>query len=649
MSMSKKIFSVIILLSAVTIIIAGVALYGLKQIGDSSRLLLLTANRTNSLNRINQINWERCADTLRIITTTDSSVITEIVNGGYENTEVDMAAEIKTYESNIPPDADTLLKSRPAEIAKLWDALVSTSDEVASIASINSNVQALAMIENECTPLRVQEEVLFSTTLAGVEGIERISVPLQSIPADVRELVLTTNAARGQEIAKEIGDKAKRIDDAMPAVGRNAANKNAWTQLEETWTKHKAVVARITPLALQNSNDQALRLFSTKVDAAQAELSTYLSETRDVARTLQAKLTAESDTLARTVNLLTIIISVVGIVVSGALSYFIISGIVRRLNIITTGLGEASDQVATAADAISESSRGLAEGATEQAASLEETSSALEEMASMTRQNADNTTRTSTTTGQTVTLISEGAKAVDNMTSAMAEITDSAEKIGNIIKTIEEIAFQTNLLALNAAVEAARAGEAGKGFAVVADEVRNLAQRSAQAARDTSSLIEGTVVRVKRGAEIAAELDASFKEIDEGARQVGTLIGEITSATNEQAQGVDQVNTAVAQMDKVTQSNAASSEQCASAANELSAQAESMKNAVSNLVSLVAGGKGNGRSVIDVPPRKKNGGRKPQAEAGKASKQRQLSAPASAAQRVIAPGDVIPLEEGDDF
>ncbi|MCL2001328.1 MAG: methyl-accepting chemotaxis protein [Planctomycetes bacterium] len=282
-------------------------------------------------------------------------------------------------------------------------------------------------------------------------------------------------------------------------------------------------------------------------------------------------------------------VSLFAVLAGLALAAGITSSIIRPINRIIGDLDADADKMTVTSRQISGASHSLAEGATEQAASLEETSSALEEMASMTRQNADNATCGNEAMQTAGKLVGEGSGMVVRMSQAMNQIADSSEKISHIIKTIEEIAFQTNLLALNAAVEAARAGEAGKGFAVVADEVRGLAQRSAQAVRDTSQLIEGTVARVQNGSEIVSQLTESYQAIENSAGNVARLIQDIATATNEQAQGVDQVNTAIAQMDKVTQRNAASAEQCASASEVLSAEAITLKSVVDDLVGLVTG------------------------------------------------------------
>ena len=209
----------------------------------------------------------------------------------------------------------------------------------------------------------------------------------------------------------------------------------------------------------------------------------------------------------------------------------------------------------------------------------------------------------------------------DEMKSAMEAVKNSNDEVSKIIKTIDEIAFQTNILALNAAVEAARAGEAGAGFAVVADEVRNLAQKSAEAAKETAQRIESSMKRTDQGARVsekvnenlqqvvakARAVEASLHTILDKARQVDGLVGEIAAASQEQNQGIDQVNVAVTQMDKVTQSNAANAEESASAAEELNAQAESMKDAVGDLLRLVDGQNAAGTTNSQQPLRVASG------------------------------------------
>ena len=153
---------------------------------------------------------------------------------------------------------------------------------------------------------------------------------------------------------------------------------------------------------------------------------------------------------------------------------------------------------------------------------------------------------------------------MDELTGSMKEIARSSEETQKIVKTIDEIAFQTNLLALNAAVEAARAGEAGAGFAVVADEVRNLAMRAAEAAKNTSGLMEDIVRKIKNGEKLVEVTDGAFKEITDSSLKVVNLIGEIAAASQEQSQGIEQVNKAVAEMNSVTQQTAAGAEELAS-------------------------------------------------------------------------------------
>ena len=184
---------------------------------------------------------------------------------------------------------------------------------------------------------------------------------------------------------------------------------------------------------------------------------------------------------------------------------------------------------------------------------------------------------------------SEGRESMQRMSEAIVEIKQASDQTANIIKTIDEIAFQTNLLALNAAVEAARAGDAGKGFAVVAEEVRSLAQRSAEAARNTSALIESAQKSAENGVNVSKEVANVLSKINDTVARVSQLIAEVSAASNEQATGIEQVNNAVAQMNQVTQSNAANSEEAAAASEELSAQADELNSMVEELTKLVGG------------------------------------------------------------
>lgn len=289
-----------------------------------------------------------------------------------------------------------------------------------------------------------------------------------------------------------------------------------------------------------------------------------------------------------------------------AVAIAIIRDVNRALRQIAMTLQGGSSEVAAAAGQVATASQTLAHGANEQAASLEETSASLEEITSMTKRNADNAESAKNLANQTRRAADMGANDMADMSRAMDAIKASSGNIGKIIKTIDEIAFQTNILALNAAVEAARAGEAGLGFAVVAEEVRNLAQRSAQAARETAEKIEDSIGKSEQGVAISTKVAASLQEILAKARGVDDLVAEIATSSKEQSQGIDQITTAVTQMDKVTQSTAASAEESASASEELNAQAETLKGAVHELLRLVEGAKGEsarGRAVAGAGAR----------------------------------------------
>jgi methyl-accepting chemotaxis protein len=400
-------------------------------------------------------------------------------------------------------------------------------------------------------------------------------------------------------------------------------------------------------LIMKNLGDELKELIRKDLREKQKSLDSSVQALQARAQEQMVQYSAEAVSMERSARIFIIIISLAVVILCISFGWLVSSSINRALTRIIENLNNGSEEVASASGQVSAASQSLAEGASEQAASIEETSSSLEEMSSMTKQNAGNAHQADNLMKEANQVVGEANDSMGELTTSMEDISKASEETFKIIKTIDEIAFQTNLLALNAAVEAARAGEAGAGFAVVADEVRNLAMRAADAAKNTSALIEGTVKKVQEGGELVTRTNDAFSEVAKSAAKVGELVGEIAAASNEQAQGIGQVNTAVAEMDKVVQQNAANAEESASASEEMNAQAGQMKRMVDELVALVGGNKNGAKSASHVRDRGLN------VEAGTA-----LSAPASKTRakstevafhntKEVNPEQVIPLDDED--
>jgi methyl-accepting chemotaxis protein len=287
--------------------------------------------------------------------------------------------------------------------------------------------------------------------------------------------------------------------------------------------------------------------------------------------------------------MLTWIVIVLAGVGGGGLAFAVIRSVNKALNQCAEEIDVSAQQVVSASTQLTATSESLAQGSSEQAASLEETSASSQEIGAMTTRNAENTQRAATLMRQVDEHVIEANQALGEMTTSMSGISSSSNEIAKIIKVIDEIAFQTNILALNAAVEAARAGEAGMSFAVVADEVRNLAQRCAQAAKDTTLLIESSVSNARSGSDKVGRMQTVISSVTQSASQIKTLVDELNEAAMQQSHGVEQISSALNQMEQVTQKTAANAEESASASQQLKAQAESMNSVIAQLQLLATG------------------------------------------------------------
>lgn len=257
-----------------------------------------------------------------------------------------------------------------------------------------------------------------------------------------------------------------------------------------------------------------------------------------------------------------------------------VHNIVDNLNAIIKNINVTAEEVANGADLIAGGSQSIADGATDQASSVQELQATITDVAAETDKNAEIAKAADDMAKQVGKELLSSNAEMQTIVEAMAEISESSNKISNIIQTIESIASETNLLALNAAIEAARAGDAGRGFAVVADEVSKLANESSKAAGTTTQLIEDSLEAVQKGIKTVNHTAEKLNVAVERAQELVENINKISEASKRQAYALDQVTFGVEQISCVIEENSAMSEESASASEELTAQAQTLKEMV---------------------------------------------------------------------
>ncbi len=407
----------------------------------------------------------------------------------------------------------------------------------------------------------------------------------------VNQFLLTSDAvqanAASQSLAKLI-EGAKAIDkeiaemEEFDATFKDPERRNA---LKAALTESTALQQGLAKV--QEGVARSRVLYEKEMRALAGDFSDRILRLND--NLAQRRQTLQQDSASAQVRneSLVLALSLIGIVSGVVAGYFIVRSVTKPIAHVAAVLREGSDRTAAASRQVSSASQAMADGSCQQAASLEETSSSLVEMASMIKRTAEHTENARQMAGETRQAADHGSDDMRAMKEAMDSIKSAGAEITKIIKTIDEIAFQTNILALNAAVEAARAGEAGAGFAVVAEEVRNLAHRSAEAARETAAKIENSNQRSEHGIRLSERVGNNFNEITQRARKLDTMIQEIADAAKQQSQGIETINAEISRIDHITQANSASAEETASSSAELQSQADRLRDAVDELNRMV--------------------------------------------------------------
>jgi len=364
---------------------------------------------------------------------------------------------------------------------------------------------------------------------------------------------------RAREAANLTADVARFLADARVTYGKALANPTAMTAEVQTEMRRLAERTEALNAALKAINEGC-------ADDLHREL-----------RSVAGKSFRQ--------RWLGLVVFIATLVVAGGLVHVTIQrGITGPILRVVDGVKHAAEEAALASDRMAESGQTVALGAQDQAASLEETSASLEEISAGSRESASRGRQADVQMRAASDIAKRATETMAELRHSMDQIATSAKQVAAVLTSIDAIAFQTNILALNAAVEAARAGSAGAGFSVVADEVRSLAHRSAEAARNSADIIDKTIVDVRKGVELAGDASKAFGEVLATIATSSKVVADIATGSAEQVRGIELINQAVAQIQRVTHANTEHAQDTAEAA---AGMREQMQTTLAHLEELL--------------------------------------------------------------
>jgi methyl-accepting chemotaxis protein len=373
---------------------------------------------------------------------------------------------------------------------------------------------------------------------------------------------------------------------AIPGISnqRSKAAAELGSSIEQMLADARRTYGAVLGGTLSSATQDQMRALASRTGEAGMALADMKEQ---LAADLRQQLSALSES-SRRQGSLGLIVFAVTLLLAGAIVHLTIKrSITGPVIRVISGVQQAANETAQASAKMAQSGREVSSNGQEQVACIEETSASLEEISVTTRQNADRAGEADRLMLATHQTVERATFAMNDLTASMNMISKSSNLVAGVLKNIDEIAFHTNILALNAAVEAARAGQAGAGFSVVADEVRSLAHRAAEAARNSGSIIEQTVGDVSKGVQLVQHAHTAFQEVSATITTGTQLVSQIASSSDEQARGTAHISKSIMRIESLTQRNVANAQQMADEVSAMTFQVDNTRKYLDELVAIV--------------------------------------------------------------